>query len=285
MEGRYLCKYVDDGKLYASSSFAMNVRHLQCLLPSRAPGQRAKVCCGDKQDFAHFTNTMRKLAGQPLPTLARTALTLPNNADGHNTLRPASLYRWLSIYWDPKRNFGAHVEGMAARADGVVYAMSMLGNTGQRHGVTALFAICAYRMHAFYLMFRRYSLLHRQGAEDVHTLDVALRCGLRQILGAFKTTHTDALHIETSIATIDPNLQDRREGAARRFICMPGHHAIFQRLGGEWSCGAAAENPPPLTPPSSINTVKLSRLQRLGWLFPAHGDSFLIWEHMELVVH
>ncbi|KZV81663.1 hypothetical protein EXIGLDRAFT_567478, partial [Exidia glandulosa HHB12029] len=37
--------------------------------------------------------------------------------------------RWLGIYWDAKLQFGAHVKRMAARADGVVDALAMLGNT------------------------------------------------------------------------------------------------------------------------------------------------------------
>lgn len=274
IEGR-LIMFVDDGKLYvSSSSLDTNVQHLRELYKVARAWARDEglILDDEKQDFTHFTCSLQKLDGTPVRQLARPALRLPNNSGGESTIRPAESYRWLGIHWDPRLNFATHVKRMAARASGVVNAMRMLGNT--MSGLSPLFMRSIHIACTLSILCFGASVWYKAKRQGnlIQCLEVVLRAAMRQILGAFRTTPTEVLNIETSIPPLDLILDARRERAALRLARMPDTHPVIQRLGADWHRGAQAVNPPPLQPMRTNVDSKRTRLQRLALLYPADGE-------------
>lgn len=272
-EGR-LSMFVDDGLLYASSrSFTTNNQHIAFLYGV------TKGWADDfgveldpiKCDFSHFTLGLRNLNGRAIGH-HRPSLTLPRADGGVDTLVPSQCYRWLGIWWDPKFTFAAHVSQMAERASSAVSALSMLGKTTQglsplqlRQVHTACtLSILTFGATVWYTGDRQLT--------RVDKLDVVLRRALRHVLGAFKTTPSEALYVEASMPPMRLRLQERLERGAIRFASFPAEHPIRQRLGGAWSAGADGRYGPLLPPSDSNNRRGQTRLQRMARLYPADGE-------------
>lgn len=200
-EGR-LISYVDDGKLYVSSaSLDTNVKHLAALFDvARAwATDEGLVLDDDKRDFVHYTCALRKVGGRQVKTMPRPPLHVPDNNGGMQTIQPAATYRWPGIIWDAKLTFASHVKRMTVRGANVVAALSMIGITTS--GVRPLH-LRQIHVACVLLILLFGSLVwftgHRQTTLIGH-LDVVVRRSYRHILGAFKTTPSDCLHLEASM--------------------------------------------------------------------------------------
>lgn len=272
-EGR-LIMYVDDGKIYVSSrSFNVNNRHLRALytITLRWARDFGVSLDTDKRDFSHYVVGVRRLNGRKIGT-ARPALSLPRPGAADDILPAQRCYRWLGIWWDPGLHFTAHVTQMAERAGNAVTALAMLGTTTtglspaqlRTVHIACTLSILCFGATVWYTGDRQLGRIKR--------LDVVLRRALRHVLGAFKTTPSDALYVESSIPPMELTLQSKLSRAAIRFATFPAEHPIRQRLGGAWSDGASGAYAPPLPPSDSESARDLTRLQRIARRYPADGE-------------
>lgn len=272
VEGRMIM-YVDDVKLYtASKSLDTNVRYLAALyrVAMRWASDEGLLLDDEKRDFTHFVCSLRKLDGRRIKTLPRPALRVPSNDGTVRALQPATSYRWLGIIWDPRLSFGPHVKRMAERGASAASALSMLGNTksGMRPvQLRQIHVACVLPVLMFGALV--WFTGHRQATLLRH-LDVVVRRSARHVLGAFKTTPSEILHLEASLPEMRLLLQARAESGAIRFARLHRRHPVLQRLGADWCGNVLAENPPPLAAPT--NPSRLTRIQRLAQFYPADGE-------------
>lgn len=188
------------------------------------------------------------------------------------TLEPAQTYRWLGIIWDGQLKFAAHVKRAAFSGASVVAALKMLGNT--KSGLRPVFlrqvhSACVLPVLEFGSIV--WFTGHRQKGLT-HRLDVVVRQVCRHILGAFKTTPADFLHLEASMPEMDLKLQARRESAAIRLAKLELRHPLIQRLGGRWARGTQGEATPPLPTRAVGAHNKPTRLQALAALYTPDGE-------------
>ena len=110
----HLLMYVDDGKLYvSSSSLEMNVEKLKEAYNKAEKWLKSAGLSPDyaKRELMHYTR--RKNDGSPLITF--------DDGDGNQrVVKPEATVRWLGVYFDCKLCFQKHASILAAWGENVV---------------------------------------------------------------------------------------------------------------------------------------------------------------------
>jgi ribonuclease HI len=236
--------YVDDQLLLATtSSVEQNAARLTEAFKAV---QRRLIALGlsidfDKSELIHFTRSRVDSASLP-PVDLNPPQGMPIR------IKPASVIRWLGIFFDRKLNFKSHVQTMAARARSTIAGLRILANTVRGLSIanarilykTVVLPVLTFGAEVWYTGRRQKTL--------VETLSRAQNEGLRWILGAFRTAPSSALHHLSSILPIPHLLQQISSRAAIRIHTLPTSSQIHPRLPQSWNL-QSPEPPVPLPPP------------------------------------
>ena len=230
--------YVDDGKLYvSSSSLETNTILLKLAYTEVESWLKSAGLSSDltKRELMHYSRRRKYDCCPHLTILDHDGIT--------RTIIPERTVKWLGVHFDRKLLFHHHVKIAAAKGENAVNALLMLSNTIRGLSQTHL--------RRLYLSCVTPKILYACSSWWNNTkcqrkpLEKVQRNAMRLICAAFKTTPTYALEIEASI----PPLKYQAELISRRYATrlnkLPTSSAVIQRLPNEWR----SNNPPTFPPP------------------------------------
>ena len=241
-----LC-YVDDGMLYVSShSLETNTQLLEAAYVRADQWLRSAGLAPDmdKRELMHYT----RAASPALPPIV-----LRERAGNLTTIHPRETVRWLGVHFDRKLSFNHHVGVLAGRAATAAGRLSMLANTVRgltQINVRKLFNSCVkpiltYAAPVWWPSRKQGNRLIGKKTH-LHKLEAVKHRALRTILGVFRTTPIEAMHIEASIPPLKHALDYVVRQAGLRFNKLDTRSPVLDRLSNEWRHGATPTTPPPL---------------------------------------
>ena len=251
-----LLMYVDDGKIYVSStSLYTNVILLEQAYEEVTIWLNNAGLAPDlnKREIMHYLRRKKYDCSPPI--------TLHDIDSSTKTLVPDKVVKWLGVHFDRKLRFHQHVKIAAARGDNAVNSLKMLANTvrGLSHNL----------LRHLYLSCVIPKILYASPAWWNNTLiqakplNMVQRKALCLICAAFKTTPTAALEIEASIPPIKHQAHLHARQYAVRINRLPQNNAIIQRLPNDWRNKEKPTFPPPIPTPTRKKATK-STLRKLA---------------------
>jgi len=153
----------------------------------------------------------------------------------NKVIQPSHEVRYLGVIFDRKLRFKLHVEYAAKKGAKFALAMSRIAKStwGTTYQQTRnLFtAVAVPRMDYAAIIWHRpteYGKTHRPG--QLSKLEAAQRTAMRAILGAFSTTATSALEVETAMLPTHLRLRNKVLQTFTRMQTSPSSHPIHQCL-------------------------------------------------------
>jgi Reverse transcriptase (RNA-dependent DNA polymerase) len=248
--------YVDDGKIYvSSSSLQTNVILLQLAYKEVEAWLKSAGLAPDlaKREIMHYS---RRPKYDCNPTIVL------HDYDGvSRSLVPDRYVKWLGLHFDRKLLFHHHVKIVAAKGANAVNTLSMLANTIRGLSQTLL--------RKLYLACVIPKILYacptwwNNKKNQALPLEKIQRKALCLVCAAFKTTPTHALEIEASIPPLKHQAYLMSRRYAIRLNKLATSNAIVQRLPAEWRNNQEPTFPPPISTSVPKNKPK-STLQKLS---------------------
>ncbi|CUA75631.1 Muscle M-line assembly protein unc-89 [Rhizoctonia solani] len=222
--------YIDDFTILAfSDSFEQNICILENCLAQviRVIQQLGLDIDIDKTELIHFTRSKNKLNSNP-------SLKLTKQDGSIQVVHGQSVLRWLGLYFDRRLSFKDHIRNMATKALSCIAGLRALANSVRGLTVTnarllyktVVFPVLTYGAPVWFTGIRQKSL--------IQPLVKAQNEGLRWLLGAFRTTPSDAMHHIGSILPIPIALNRLSQNAATRILSLPTRSQLLLRLPRDW---------------------------------------------------
>ncbi|KAG9087494.1 hypothetical protein FRC06_002515, partial [Ceratobasidium sp. 370] len=242
--------YVDDFTILAiSDSFAANNRILNSAV-EEASAWLSRLGLAfelEKCELIHFASSARDMPSNP-----DLHLDITDSVSG--IVRAANVIRWLGFFLDRRLNFKDHVGKMATKGMGVIAGLRLLANSVR--GLSTKHARLLYKACVMPVLTYGSAIWYSGARQStlIKNLERVQNAGLRWLLGAFRTSPTNAMEHLASILPMHVALHRLSENYATRLRKIPISSEVARRLPVAWDTHDPT-TPQPRRPRASKPTV------------------------------
>ena len=261
--------YIDDISLsYSSTSLKKNVKVLAAIVSQlyALAEQNAIQFDLDKTELIHWNRG--KLANT-------VSLTLPNG----DKVQPSKVVKWLGIHFDQGLTFREHVRIKTAKARQAFLRLERLTNTEKGlspYAFRQLYLACVASIADYGT-----ELWFKEQPGHINTLQKLQNIGLRKILGAFKTSPTTKLELESAIPPVKVRLQATVRRYAFRLAKLSDNHPVNRYFA---TVGSRAQD----SKPTQLDRIResIEGIVDMSKLEPIRHFHFAPWDkEMPFEVH